>query len=333
MHECKRRLPGSAHRTRGRVRAVLALALLGTVGCPGPTVGNIWDDAEDDERDDGDAGDGVADASDDPANDAGWDDADAARDDTPRDGSTVDGGAPAPTADGGLPTAKSEAYCHLEAAQIGWMGDSYLTSSSPLTTALEAQAQRAGALKAGERYLNAARKGATMTAQPSVPGQLAELLREAGARGSRGPRVAIMNGGGNDVLVENRRCLDLRSPVSDAPCMEVVAKTVASMQRTFRAMRAVGIAHVIYVGYPNLPGGGLGGGRPDVLNDYATPLMRDACEGNTDVRCHFVDTRLAFAGQRGYIEPRDRIHPTPEGARAIADLVWRLMVDQCLGSK
>lgn len=236
--------------------------------------------------------------------------------------------------DGGLDAAVAPAEtgspCALTTREVGLMGDSYLARESVLTQSLEQRARAAGTLRPYEVYRNRARTGATMAGASPVPDQLAGLIEDTRRAGGTLDLV-VMNGGGNDVLVDNRRCLDLRD-ARDSVCMGVVTRSVEAMTSTFAAMREAGIEHVIFVGYPNLPGGGLGGRSPEVMNDYAMPRMAEACEQSEDVTCLFVDARPTFAGRSDYFGV-DRIHPNERGASALADLVWSAMQDVCPGAK
>jgi lysophospholipase L1-like esterase len=88
-------------------------------------------------------------------------------------------------------------------------------------------------------------------------------------------------------------------------------------------MQADGVKHVIYYFYP----------RTALLQsganvDYALPIVKAGCDRfKGALTCHFVDTRDAFQGQNWF---SDGIHPSDPGQRAIASLVWQVMVDQCI---
>ena len=223
------------------------------------------------------------------------------------------------------------ALCRLAGSQVAILGDSYLDLSGDIARFLQETARAAGALEPGDSYIDRARSGASMAYEPSIPSQFQEVLEVAGQRRSPGLRLVIMDGGGNDVLVHNRNCLEQRQP--NAFCLRVVENSVRTLKKLFTSMAGAGVQEVIYFWYPDLPGGGLGGSRPHVMNGYAAPIMREACEANTEVKCSFIDTRPAFAGHAEYISPADNTHPTAAGSRVIADLIWRVMVDRCVGSR
>lgn len=222
------------------------------------------------------------------------------------------------------------ASCHLAGNQIGVMGDSYLDLSGQITVALQQLARQAGALGPYETYIDRAQSGASMAYNPTIPSQLGAVLTVARERRSAGVKLVIMTGGGNDMLIYNNGCLSISQP--NPPCIAVVDQSVRLLKKLFIDMAAAGIRDVIYFGYPNLPGGGLAGSRPSVMNGYATPILYEACESSQEVRCHFIDTRPTFEGHPEYISASDRVHPTLEGSRAIAQLIWQEMQAQCLGS-
>jgi hypothetical protein len=222
------------------------------------------------------------------------------------------------------------AACHLAGSQIAVMGDSYLDLSGQITVALQQLAREAGALGPYETYIDRAQSGASMAYNPTIPAQLAPVLTTARERRSPGVKLVIMTGGGNDMLIYNNGCLSVSQP--NPPCVAVVDQSVRLLKKLFIDMAAAGIRDVIYFGYPNLPGGGIAGSRPHVMNGYAIPLLYEACETSQEVRCHFIDTRATFEGHPEYISGADRVHPTLQGSRVIARLIWQEMQAECLGS-
>lgn len=267
----------------------------------------------------GDAG-RVADASRDASLEAGIDGGSS-------DGGKSDGSADAASGDASTSTGE---LCELKPYQVGIMGDSYIHLSGDFTRILEENARKAGALGAREEYVDRAMSAAAMGSYlinvvPPIPTQLPQVLEDSRRRGPEGVKLIIMTGGGNDVLINNMQCRRLQQPTEE--CKDVVANSLMIMKKLFGDMKAAGIKEVIYFWYPDL---GVQVGK--VINDYAIPLAKEACESNADVRCHFVDTRDAFRGHPEYIEGDD-IHPTEAGSKVIADLVWDVMVENCLASK
>lgn len=247
------------------------------------------------------------------------------------DGAVANGDAA--TVDAGMVVAtdSNSALCSLEGSQVGLLGDSYIALSDNVPRFIEEHARAASALSASDSYINRARSGASMAYEPSIPSQLPELLQVARARRSAGVKLIIMDGGGNDVLVHNRRCLSQTFP--SQACIEVVDRSILALKKLFIDMAAAGIEHVIYFWYPDVPASELAGQRPEVMNGYAASRVEETCTASTEVTCHFVDTRPAFAGHPEYLSPLDSVHPTAAGARAIAGLVWGVMVDACLAAR
>lgn len=235
--------------------------------------------------------------------------------------------ASAPSEDAAAPSGE---LCELKPYQVGIMGDSYIHLSGDFTRLLEENARKAGALGAREEYIDRAWSGAAMQKDnllaKAIPTQLPQVLADSMRAGPDGLKLIIMTGGGNDVLIDNMECRRLTGEVT-AQCKEVVYASLMVIKKLFADMKAAGIQEVIYFWYPDL---GVGTGK--VINDWSIPLAKEACDGNTDVRCHFVDTRDGFRGHPEYVKS-DTIHPTTAGSKVIADLVWDVMVENCLASK
>jgi lysophospholipase L1-like esterase len=261
------------------------------------------------------------------------------------DGDVVsDGGI---TADGGSDDIDPE-LCHLKGSQVVVLGDSYialdpsyiLLDTHPFTRNLEALAREAGALAQGDKYRSHALSGSSMAYWPYIPQQLDDALAA-----DPDVKLVIMDGGGNDVLVNNRRCLEFSSMeelAADPGCNAAIDNAIAAGQKMFDKGVAAGIRAVIYFFYPHLPGlanGGIGGGtNPNLILDYAYPKVRAFCESQTAARCYFVDMRPAFDKDGdGLPDPGminiDGIHPTAESSKILAAEVWKVMQDRCLASQ
>lgn len=243
-------------------------------------------------------------------------------------GSKSDGSVSAPGDAGGEPPTTGE-LCELKPYQVGVLGDSYIDLSGDFTKFVQENARKAGALGASENYIDLARSGAAMQKgnllAPAIPTQLPTLLSTSKRAGPEGVKLVLMTGGGNDVLIDASSCKSISTP--NEMCKGVVAKSLAVVKKLFADMAAGGIKEVVYFWYPDL-----GPDQGRVINDYSIPLAKENCESDTNVTCHFVDTREAFRGHANYVGP-DGIHPTAAGSKVIADLVWGVMVDNCLASK
>jgi lysophospholipase L1-like esterase len=235
------------------------------------------------------------------------------------------------------PSGGSPDMCHLEGIEVGVIGDSYIHLSGDITRFVQDHARAAGALSANENYIDHSFSGASMNGFLSIPDQYPAALAEAKDRGAdAGLQLVIMTGGGNDVLIDNRACLELSSAAavaSNASCKKTVDDSVATSKRLFQTMAQNGVKHVIYFFYPRLPEGGLAGSYPNSVLEYSYPLVRESCESQTALKCHFIDTRPAFEGKQSQYIGSDGVHPTSAGSKVIADLVWDVMQDNCLASE
>lgn len=247
--------------------------------------------------------------------------------------------------------------CHVPGKEIAVLGDSYVALSYdqpipgdiyPFTTELEKLARAAGALGASEEYREYSVSGAAMAPGPlAIIKPIPKQLDDALAAGKTS--VIFMDGGGNDVLMDNRGCLDFKSVAEAAAnkdCTAVVDRALEAAQKMFDKGVAAGVKAVVYFFYPHLPKGSLGGGTgPNHMLDYAYPRVRQFCEGQTKAKCYFVDLRKSFddgtwsGKDDGSGLPRDGliefdgIHPTAEGSKIMASEFWKVMQASCVASK
>ncbi len=219
---------------------------------------------------------------------------------------------------------------------MGIIGDSYIHLSGAFTRNLQEHARKAGALKDGEYYLDHALSGASLNGFPNIPSQWPDVKRAAELRGSKGVKLVIGTGGGNDVLVNNRQCLGFKTEadITDQ-CKQVVADAVKTGIELFDQGAKDGVEAIIYFFYPHLPEGSLfNGDHPNTILDYAYPHVKKMCDDQQKPKCFFIDTRPAFEGKQATaITWEDGIHPTAEGSQIIADLVWGVMQDKCIASE
>jgi hypothetical protein len=211
-------------------------------------------------------------------------------------------------------------------SEVVMIGDSYLALSGDVKKLLTQYALEAGALGEGESYRNYYVSGTQLggTATTVIPTQYDKAVAE-----DPNIKLLIMTGGGNDVLIGNRSCLQT-SPPENTSCLDTIDASLAAAQTLFEKAAADGVTDIIYFFYPHLPEGGvLSGPAVNTTTDYAYPLVQDGCESFEALRCHFIDTRPAFEGHADYIG-RDGVHPTLAGSTAIADLIWDVMVEECL---
>jgi hypothetical protein len=166
-------------------------------------------------------------------------------------------------------------------------------------------------------------------------------------------KVIIMDGGGNDILLNNRQCLT--TPVmGDTSCHTVVSDVVTKAQQLLAQMPSYGVEHIVYLFYPHIDTTTIYTG-PDSNDwlDYAYPFAARTCCGSgtpsataADMTCHgtpvagvdctFIDTRPEFVGhndptmQSEYWLDGLGIHPNHTGAQVIAQKMWAQMQKYCI---
>ncbi|HEX5657038.1 MAG TPA: SGNH/GDSL hydrolase family protein [Polyangiales bacterium] len=154
--------------------------------------------------------------------------------------------------------------------------------------------------------------------------------------------TVVMDGSGNDVLIPDITIDPFGSCKQDAKadtlaqCKQIVSASQATIEELFDQMAADGVRDVVYFWYPHVPTGTLlGGAYPNVISDYAKPLIGQTCTStsvrtNGALRCQFVDMTPVFEGHDDWFFPGD-IHPTSEGSAAMAKAIWQVMEDECIG--
>jgi lysophospholipase L1-like esterase len=233
------------------------------------------------------------------------------------------------------PAEPDRSLCSLSGSEVGIIGDSYIDLTT-FTPHLQDLAREAGALGAAETYVDHALLGASMNGAPNIPAQWPVALADSRARGADGIRLVIMTGGGNDILVNNRQCLDFPSvsDITDA-CKAVVDQALDAALELFQQFASDGVGAVVYFFYPHLPRFSLfGGSQPNTMLDYSLPLIREQCAQFEEVPCYFVDLGPSFDDGSGFARPElisiDGIHPTDAGAVLMANDVWATMNEHCL---
>lgn len=165
-------------------------------------------------------------------------------------------------------------------------------------------------------------------------------------------KVVIMDGGGNDILINNSQCLTV--PIgSDTGnmCHSAVDASVAKGQMLEQEMASKGVEHIVYYFYPHLDPTVSGHTNADDWLDYSYPKGAAACCGAANVPasgdlscrgngpgtdCVWIDTRPEFVGHNDHTMPSaywfqsDNIHPTQPGADAISAKVWAAMQTYCI---
>jgi lysophospholipase L1-like esterase len=218
------------------------------------------------------------------------------------------------------------APCITAGSQVVFLGDSYSSYALAHTDLYILMGQRAsmnGALPMGMRYVNYAVAGTTLATLPQIPGQWDS------AKSAKPIYLVIMDGGGNDVLIDNQQCLAAGSQ-NDAGCKMVVANSVAKAKEMWASMKMEGVSDVIWFWYPHIPGSLAGDGHD--INDYGLKEMQKAAMEATSegFRPVMIDTIPLFEGHDDFYFG-DGIHANDKGENAIADAIWKYMKDNCIG--
>jgi hypothetical protein len=160
-------------------------------------------------------------------------------------------------------------------------------------------------------------------------------------------KVVIMDGGGNDVLIDNEECLTT-APLTTT-CTTAIDGTLAKAKSLLQEMAKNGVQHIVYYFYPQLDPKG----RPGVnlSLEYALPKAEElccgssftssstnySCRGNVSgTDCIMIDPTPAFQGHNVEADPStywfqgDNIHPDAMGGTVLAGLVWKTMQDDCI---
>jgi hypothetical protein len=238
--------------------------------------------------------------------------------------------------------------------EVVLIGDSYLDPSfSQAAVDLYADAQDAGVLPADTTYRHYYQAGASMNAgdlQFNIPYQYeTQALTDLSVPMPANIQIIIMDGGGNDVLINDRTCLT-SPPPGNTECVSTIQGVLARATSLFNEMEANGVQTIVYFFYPHLdPDGGGLLPSPNTANqtlDYAYPLAEQICCGTSftstttnytcsgyvgSTKCVFIDTRPAFGDNWStLINQTDYVHPTPAGAQIIGHLIWEAMQNNCL---
>jgi len=208
------------------------------------------------------------------------------------------------------------------------IGDSYLDlNNKNFGTELQRLAKAAGALGASDKYTDRSISGTQMVGGflgAPIPQQYANENNSDGH-----VTTVIMDGGGNDVLLGQRSCIDREAPPANQDCVKTITAAMAAAKTLLAKMADDGVENVVYFFYPHLPGGGLGGNK-ELSNktlDYAIPLVKQTCE-EAPLNCVFVDSRGLFGDAPEDFQ--DGIHPIVENNNKIAGAVWQAMQRECI---
>jgi hypothetical protein len=236
---------------------------------------------------------------------------------------------------GGAGGAPERPPCVTKPSQIVMIGDSYVNWTTHTFGADLAK-------EAGETWRMYAMGGASM-----ATGGIATLIPdqfESGIRADKDIRVAVMDGGGNDILVPaatwvgGGNCKNRADSGNVAVCQKIVQASLDREQELFERMADVGVRDVVFFFYPIVPNNTLlGGTNPNAIAIWALPKVKTGCDDayartGGRLRCHFVDMVPVFKDHPDYFATGD-IHPNRSGSAAMAEAVWDTMTSACVAQK
>jgi lysophospholipase L1-like esterase len=215
--------------------------------------------------------------------------------------------------------------CLKKGSQVVFIGDSYINydvAHTLLSTLIEQRAVKDGALMQGDHYRNYAVPGTALAAD-NVLGMIPPQWDMA-VQDDPDIKFVIMDGGGNDVLIDNMQCLAAGSD-KDPQCQMVVANTLKVGTELINKIKAAGVSDGIYFFYPHVPVGG------DDINDYALSMLKDseAALQTPTFHTYVLDLIPIFMGHSDWFAD-DGIHANDTGENVIADNIWKIMKDNCV---
>ncbi|HEX4445720.1 MAG TPA: SGNH/GDSL hydrolase family protein [Polyangiaceae bacterium] len=238
-------------------------------------------------------------------------------------------------------------------SKVVMLGDSYLDPNyGNVGNNIFADAQAAGSLAANTTYRHYYLAGAAMNNGAgllNIPYQYDSGAKtDLAVSNPADIDVIVMDGGGNDVLIDQQSCLT--AGPTQAACANAITATVARTKSLWQEMAKDGVKHIVYFFYPHLDpaGGGLLPTPSPYVNttdDYSAPLYQQICCGSTftptasantcsgnapGTDCVYIDTRPAYDGHQTDWILSDHVHPNAMGSKVIADLVWKAMTAHCI---
>jgi hypothetical protein len=228
-----------------------------------------------------------------------------------------------PQGDAGPVASGSKPPCLKKPSQVVAIGDSYVSIPVVLIPKVEALAVTGGALMSGQHYRDYSAPGTTLgslAAPGSIPPQW-----DAAKSEDADIKVIIMDGGGNDILIDIfGPCLS-DGAAQDSYCTGIIKGCMDVVRKLAMDARATGVRDIIYFLYPHVPIGGA-----EILDYSVQEAKKLATELATDTfRMHLIDTVPSFMGHDEYFG-LDPIHANEAGAQEIAKLVWEKMKSECI---
>lgn len=138
--------------------------------------------------------------------------------------------------------------------------------------------------------------------------------------------LVYLDGGADDilypfVLFRDQTCVAGSDGQISIECKDLIDSIATTAGTLLDEMYSDGVEHVVWMGYYHIKRGLYGDPKLNPAVDYANPRLKSICNSSW-VDCTFVDPRNAFAGQENAYIMFDGLHPTYEGSRVLADLLW-----------
>ena len=143
---------------------------------------------------------------------------------------------------------------------------------------------------------------------PNIPAQWPDILADAKGKMSKGVKLVIMTGGGNDVMFTAGACS------TPEACAEFAGKITMALNTLWTKMADDGVQDVIYVQYADSAGSTTTGSRG------ASKAVAEICYSGR-LSCHTVPTSDIISRS----DLADGIHPGAAGNTRIAKRVLELM--------
>ena len=186
---------------------------------------------------------------------------------------------------------------------VAVIGESFIALSHQITQEIETQAKNAGSLPQGDKYVDNSVSGTTL-ANNQIPSQYTKAVQSSGTI-----KYVLMDGGGNDCLINNNGAAALTAATS-----------------LFQTMAQDKTEKVVYFFYPDPIGTNFSSLKSCL--DALRPQMKALCDGLTAPKCYWLDLRPIWNGHNEYTS--DGIHPTASGAKATGDAIWDVMKTNCV---
>jgi lysophospholipase L1-like esterase len=223
--------------------------------------------------------------------------------------------------------ASTSSACLKSGKSVVMIGDNFVNygvSHSELNVLMSQIAVKDGSLTTGDMYRDYALPGTAMGDNTNQLGLIPPQF-DAAVKDSKTIQLVIMDGGLNDIVIDNMACLPAGSAAL-ASCQTSVANALTNGMELLQHIKSSGVSDVIFFYYPHLPAGG------DDIIDYAASKVQTGCENITtdNFHCYFLDTRPIFVGHTEYFAS-DGINPNDMGENRIAQALYDIMKDHCLG--